>query len=71
MAFMTTLFIPVKLLHRSVHITHTSSDVCKAKVIPGWDYEADCAGEESLLARRIRIESGQPDAGIEYDNMKR
>ena len=55
----------------SVHIPHTSSAVCKAKVIPGWDYEADCAREESLLARRIWIESGKPDAGIEYDNMKR
>ena len=55
----------------SVHIPHTNSGVCKAKVIPGWDYEADCAREESLLARRIWIESGKPDAGIEYDNMKR
>ena len=26
---------------RSVHIPHTNSGVCKAKVIPGWDYEAD------------------------------
>ena len=55
----------------SVHIPHTSSAVCKAKVIPGWDYEVDCAREESLLARRIWIESGKPDAGFEYDNMKR
>ena len=55
----------------SVHIPYTNSGVCKAKVIPGWDYEADCAREESLLARRIWIESGKPDAGIEYDNMKR
>ena len=55
----------------SVHIPHTNSGVCKAKVIPGWDYEADCAREESLLARRIWMESGKPDAGIEYDNMKR
>ena len=55
----------------SVHISYTNSGVCKAKVIPGWDYEADCACEESLLARRIWIESGKPDAGIEYDNMKR
>ena len=55
----------------SVHIPHTNSGICKAKVIPGWDYEADCAREESLLARRIWIESGKPDSGIEYDNMKR
>ena len=63
---MTTLLNLVKLLCLS-----TNSGVCKAKVIPGWDYEADCAREESLLARRIWIESGKPDAGIEYDNMKR
>ena len=54
----------------SVHIPHTSSAVCKAKIIPGWDYEADCAREESLLARRIWIESDKPAAGIEYANMK-
>ena len=30
----------------SVHIPHTNSGVCSlAKVIPGWDYEADCARE--------------------------
>ena len=33
-------------------------------------YEADCAREESLLVRRIWIESGKPDVGIEYDTMK-
>ena len=55
----------------SVHIPHTNSGVCKAKIIPGWEYETDCAREESLLACHIWIESGKPDAGIEYDNMKR
>ena len=55
----------------SVHVPHTNSSVCKAKVIPGWDYEADCARKESLRACLIWIESGKPDAGIEYDNMKR
>ena len=55
----------------SVHIPHTNSGVYKLKIIPCWDYEADCAREESLLARRIWIESVKPDAGIEYDNMKR
>ena len=45
--------------------------VCKANVIPGWDYEADCAREESLLSQRIWIESGKPDRGIEYNNTKR
>ena len=45
--------------------------VCKAKVIPCWDYEADCAREESLLSQRIWIEYCKPDAGIEYNNMKR
>ena len=29
----------------TVHIPHTYSGVCKAKVILGWDYEADCARE--------------------------
>ena len=27
----------------SVHIPHTNSGICKAKVIPGWDCETDCA----------------------------
>ena len=66
---MTTLLNLVKLL--CLFIFRTRSAVCKAKVIPGCDYEADCAREESLLARRIWIESGKPDTGIEYDNMKR
>ena len=67
---MTTLLGQVKYA-MSTHIPHTNSGVCKAKVIPGWDYEADCAREESLLARGIWIESSKTDAGIQYDNMKR
>ena len=69
--FMTTLLNLVKLLCLFVFRTQIVVFVSKAKVIPGWDYEADSAREESLLARRIWIESGKPDAGIEYDNMKR
>ena len=55
----------IKAINSSVHNPHTNSRVCKAKpkVIPGWDYEADCAREESLLSRHIWIESGKPDAG--------
>ena len=30
----------------------------------------DCAREESLLSRRIWLESGKPNVGVEYDNMK-
>ena len=67
---MTTLLGQVKYA-MSVYIPHTNSGVCKAKVILGWDYEADRAREEFLLSRGIWIESGKPDAGIEYDNMKR
>ena len=52
----------------SVHSRHTNSGDCKAIVIPGWDYGADCAFEESLLSRCMWIESGKPDVGIEYDN---
>ena len=39
-------------------------------MIPGWDYETDCAREESLLSRRIWLESGKPDVGVDYDNIK-
>ena len=31
----------------TVHIPHTNSTGRKVKVIPGWDYETDCAREES------------------------
>ena len=55
----------------TVHIPHTNSTGRKVKVIPGWDYETDCALEESLLSRRIWLESGKPNVGVEYDNMKR
>ena len=44
----------------SVHIPHTNSGVCKAKVIRDLNYEADCAREESLISRRMWIESGKP-----------
>ena len=54
----------------TVHIPHTNSTGRKVKVIPGWDYETDCAREESLLSRRIWLESGKPNVGVEYDNMK-
>ena len=37
----------------TVHIPHTNSTGRKVKVIPGWDYETDCAREESLLSRRM------------------
>ena len=53
----------------TVHIPHTNSTGRKVKVIPGWDYETDCAREESLLSRRIWLESGKPDVGVDYDNM--
>ena len=55
----------------TVHIPHTNSTGREVKVIPGWDYETDCAREESLLSRRIWLESGKPDVGVDYDNMKR
>ena len=55
----------------TVHIPHTNSTSRKVKVIPGWDYETDCAREESLLSRRIWLESGKPNVGVKYDNMKR
>ena len=54
----------------TVHIPHTNSTGRKVKVIPGWDFETDCAREESLLSRRIWLESGKPNVGVEYDNMK-
>ena len=55
----------------TVHIPHTNSTGRKVKVIPSWDYETDCAREESLLSRRIWLESSKPDVGVDYDNMKR
>ena len=55
----------------TVHIRHTNSTGRKVKVISGLDYETDCAREESLLSRRIWLESGKPDVGVDYDNMKR
>ena len=55
----------------TVHISHTYSTGRKVKVIPGWDCETDCAREESLLSRRIWLESGKSNIGVEYDNMKR
>ena len=48
----------------TVHIPHTNSTGRKVKVIPGWDYETDCAREESLLSRRIWLESGKPNVGV-------
>ena len=58
----------------TVHIPHTNNTGWKVKVIL-WDYETDCAREESLLSRRIIIriwlEFGKPDVGVDYDNMKR
>ena len=35
----------------TVHIPHTNSTGRKVKVIPGWDYETDCAREESCLPK--------------------
>ena len=54
----------------TVHIPHTNSIGRKVKLIPGWDCETDCAREESLSPRRIWLESGKPNDGVEYDNMK-
>ena len=58
----------------TVHIPHTNNTSWKVKVIL-WDYETDCAREESLLSRRIIIriwlEFGKSDVGVDYDNMKR
>ena len=55
----------------TVHIPHTNSTGRKVKVIPSWGYETDCAREESLLSRRIWLESRKPDVGVDHDNMKR
>ena len=46
----------------TVHIPHTNSTGRKVKVVPGLDYET--------LSRRIWLESGKPNVGVEYDNMK-
>ena len=54
----------------TVHIPHINSTGRKVKVTPGWDYETDCAREESLLSRRIWLEFGKPNVGVEYDKLK-
>ena len=59
------------LVKLTVHIPHTNSTGRKVKVIPGWDYETDCAREESLLSRRIWLGFGTPDVGVDYEYMKR
>ena len=68
---MTILLIHECKISMTVHIPHTNSTGRKVKVIPARDYETDCAREESLLSRRIWLESGKPNAGVEYDNLKR
>ena len=37
----------------TVHVPHTNSTGRKVKVIPGRDYQTDCAREESLLCWTI------------------